>query len=472
MPAMLPPELLTQIFEQCATPELARLVLSCRHFNKIAMPILYRSIDLGMGETQPKVAQLESLTWLMLQRPDLAKCVEHFSCRKDWGLIPPHRDAPIARSLSLEPVLLAAVNGLATTERDLVQWTIDLDPESSFSVDALLCILFPQLVNMRSLDMCPPLHPRYTIERMFANPRYLSPAPESRFPCLKAAMFDLQGSRQFGSITPFIALPTLRELYVCNLSPEGGSSRDDAFTRVLQPSSCSTKVIHIRHSRLNVHTMKHLLHAPEALETFCFELGPENEWDITPIMPTVVRHLPSQKETLENLSLGYGLDCLEDHDSVLLPPTFCAQFPNLRRLKLVTDFIFPRTPGNVQDCLLNWLPPILQDLTIQTGARRMQSWPIDSVLERLVFLLSQPPPSLKTLTLAMTKPDIHELRPRLQVLVRLGRAAGVDVSFLARNSGPYTADDMHERGWSFDEDVWWRECADGNRGPVWESVDI
>ncbi|KAF2269971.1 hypothetical protein CC78DRAFT_187877 [Lojkania enalia] len=178
----LPEELIVQIASHvgCA-PFLANLTLTSKQLNRICSPILYRHLTIHADGLGP-AGCLRAITGHLLERPDLAACVDTLS------ISPSQLSEQIKRSppsfAQLDPALLEAIEHASTTQEDCKRWAIDLaDP---YRDDAVLALLICSLPNLKRLELQLPESPSERWEKMLSKYERLSRRPQIEHMVLKS----------------------------------------------------------------------------------------------------------------------------------------------------------------------------------------------------------------------------------------------------------------------------------------------
>ena len=147
-----PSEIISQIVGNLDKPCLNRLAVSSRDLNLIIMPYQYQDIEL-LGHSQkwsrPASTRFRNLTVLLLERPHLARCVRHFTMRRDYSNERLRGKVEIAHL----PQALSSTIETASHSKEERQWLEDVNFTQPINEDALMALLLPALTNLKTLDL-------------------------------------------------------------------------------------------------------------------------------------------------------------------------------------------------------------------------------------------------------------------------------------------------------------------------------
>jgi hypothetical protein len=383
----LPVELIANIFEhtdpRCLKTTLKNAALVSKKWHNIAIPFLYRRIDintLSLEFPRNKPSKLRTLTALFLRNPDLANYVRHFSLRPRWNSGNPH-DRKTERSLEelrarvADTEIANAIADASHSDKEQAIWLEQWQTE-----DSLLALLLPCLTKLETLDLGFDKFRASFVERMLHRAAQRRKPFDKRpaFERLHSFVFPYWDSHHGGHLTgiPF-TLPSVRSVFfhgICSgeyVDDPAGDKVERGFTRI-KPRTSSCTHLELKQCRLSPPDLKAILSLPIALKTFIYKVG----WGYLAWCRnsfTALREaLDSQKATLETLELNFvtGIQWWPPEMDETSPMASLREFPVLKRLRVAPDFVFgtaSEAGGRRYKRLLEFLPSGLEVLHIAHG---------------------------------------------------------------------------------------------------------
>ncbi|MCJ1324036.1 hypothetical protein MMC10_000698 [Thelotrema lepadinum] len=491
---ILAPELLSRIFTHIDSKEdLKRIALSCKQFNALANPYLYERVDLVYEEDEDDVVNsftfisLRALTILLLRKPELAKRVKHLSLRGTWTDEKCHGGLEQFESLQqpLEPEFAQALESLSQTQEEKEDWTKDIEYRGEeLEEDAILAILLATLVNLKSLDFELWVRPEdFTIKILRTLKRVRNcEKPFDTTPVLSSvkdmllSSWDNKEGISLAYVSEYITLPSLKNVYLHRIGSSADGDGEAGQLAVCKPGSLPIERIDMHDCRLDRVDLGFLIEAPKALRSFCYELGWGHLSYCDHSTTALLKALESQKETLEELWI-YHVDGIMFNEEriegkLAIPAGGFSQLTSLKHLKIAICFVFDEEDQEnaLENTLIRILPPNLETLTLEfwthqdpTGTYhvysnykpKLCSIP-NTVFKAVKALLDDSQvafPSLKTVTLNVSREQVEKQKDRFTELLTVAQCAGVQFTVLARGDRADV-----EREWGFNEDVQWRTC--------------
>ena len=150
----LPPEITSHIIASIdSKPAIGSLALCSRRLNIVTAPYLYQHIELwghdGTGKGLPS-ARLRNLTSLLLERPDLAQHVRHFTMR-EWFSCEGHSGEGGQVEGPDQPIK-TAIKAVSQSKEEEAEWLEEVSWNEATNEDAFLALLLPTLLNLEKLD--------------------------------------------------------------------------------------------------------------------------------------------------------------------------------------------------------------------------------------------------------------------------------------------------------------------------------
>lgn len=494
----LPVEIIAQILEDADSPAtLYNAALSSRQWYDIAVPYLYRRIDIDSRDRHPN-GILKRFLLLFLRRPELAAHVRHFSIRPAWeDSRPGGRTTPLKQSLEealsnaedLEVEIRDAVARASHSDEEHVNWLEEIEVE-----DTTLALLLPLFTRLETLDL------EYTftscVERMLqrAGQREKPFDSQPAFVSLHSLLWAHSDNKYGGefAVGPFL-FPSIQTVYLHRVGSGDDDAPDKNLACVGQGTSQCTH-LELKDCRLNVGDTKTLLSIPKRLKTFIYEVSGGHLSYCSVSFPALRDALEVHKDTLEDLWIDIvhdGILWVEEMDDTL-PFTSLQNFSRLRRLRIAPDFVFGTQSEGVDrrhdrnKRLLDLLPPSIEVLHITHGDEygimldgfRAED-NLSTVYDGLELVLSNKSalPLLQKIILDTSLPTIRK-QPHGSRLTSLQQTArSIDVQFLLRdNHGDKKFEDYQariERKWGMDAIVEWKPCGSLlNSVPIYESIEL
>lgn len=280
----LPVELISLILAQADDgPEstLFNAALCSHQFYDIAIPLLYRRIDIGdRNEDDTGKFDLKKLLLLFLRKPELASHVHHFSIRpafddgleseRDRDALPTNR---LSRALDLatdlEDEIKDAIAEASHSRREHVKWLEEIDLE-----DAILALLLPKFTNLRALDLeviCGANSVKCMLERVARKEKPFDKKPT--FTHLHSITWvNSDESIGGGPAAAVFMLPSVRSIYMYRVGSEDGDDTHKEFSKIKHEASSCTE-LEVRDCRFNIGDIEAVLSIPRSLKTFIYEVG-------------------------------------------------------------------------------------------------------------------------------------------------------------------------------------------------------
>lgn len=366
----LPPELLSRICEFVSSQStLAKLVRCSRQLCSVALPHLYRSIELSRTPWKDELCHLEIITALLVRQPELGRSVRHLGIHENSRsslhapgaqLSPEIED--VARLLSQEVGLICVDDPSAAdhdgeagpanadeqlfeiesefgdeflevgSDADYSDWSTtdgsedeDDIPETDMptSVDAALriarssrsfrealtlAILIRSLPRLASID----LELLDTSCLRFVHYFIRSSVGSSMLGKLTTACFgSSRPERHLELWRNLFTLPGIESLYLHRVIAMRNRETLRPATE-LQALSLNITHLELRQCRISPFELRRILAAPKALKTFIYDIGEiisESEPIFLISYRSVREALEQQKDSLEQIWIDYPHDC-------------------------------------------------------------------------------------------------------------------------------------------------------------------
>lgn len=368
----LPPELLSRICEFISSQStLAKLVRCSHQMRSVALPHLYRSIELSRTPWKDELCHLEIITALLVRQPELGKSVRHMGIHENTGsslhtpgaqLSPEIED--VARELSQQVGLISvdpSPNGVdhdgeagpseadeqlfeiesefgdefleVGSDADYSDWNTtngsededddcNTETEIPTTVDAalrlarssrsfrealILAILVRSLPRLASID----LELLDTSCLRFVHYFVRSPLGSSMLANVTTACFGSSRPEKHLELwRDLFTRPGLESLYLHRVLAMRNRETLRPATE-LQPLSLNITHLELRQCRISPFELRRILAAPKALKTFIYDIG-EITSEAEPIFlisyRSVREALEQQKESLEHVWIDYPHD--------------------------------------------------------------------------------------------------------------------------------------------------------------------
>lgn len=367
----LPPELLARICEFISNQStLAKLVRCSHQMCSVALPHLYRSIELSRTPWKDELCHLEIITALLVRQPELGKSVRHLGIHENSRsslhapgaqLSPEIED--VARLLSQQSGLISVdpANGMdhdgeagpAEADEQLFEIESDFEDEflevgsdsdysawsttdgsededdncdseteipttvdgamrlarssKSFREALTLAILIRSVPRLASID----LELLDTSCLRFVHYFIRSPLGSSMLANATTACFGSSRSEKHLELwRDLFTLPGLKSLYLHRVLAMRNRETLRPATE-LQPLSLNITHLELRQCRISPFELRRILAAPKALKTFIYDIG-EITSEAEPIFlisyRSVREALEQQKDSLEQVWIDYPHD--------------------------------------------------------------------------------------------------------------------------------------------------------------------
>lgn len=427
----LPPELLSRICDFIPSQStLAKLVRCSHQLCGVALPHLYRSIELSRTSWKDELCHLEIITTLLLRQPELGRSVRHLGIHENSRgslrapgvpLSPEIED--VARLLS-QQVGLASVNPPDDVARDgegspaevdeqifeieseledeffevgsdadysdwsTIESSEDEDDDSETDIptnvdgvlriarsskayrEALtLAILIRSLPRLASIDLelLEPLCLR------FVHYFIRSSVGSSMLSNVTSACFgSSRAERHLELWRDLFTLPRLESIYLHRVLAMRNRESLKPFTE-LQDHSLNITHLELRQCRIAPFELRRILAAPKALKTFIYDIGEiisESEPIFLISYRSVREALEQQKDSLEQIWIDYPHDYEFDEwgaGNNTRPMGSFAAFTKLRRFRIASTYLFGFVADTDPDRLRDSLPEQLEMLHLTHG---------------------------------------------------------------------------------------------------------
>ena len=449
-----PSEIISQILGSLDRTDLSGLALSSRPLNVIATPYLYEHIELfGLSQHWLCSASTDcwNLTVLLLERPQLARYVRHFTMRNAYSSN--HRSEQV-ESAHLPRALLKAIETASHSKEEERQWLEDTSSTKPINGDALMALLLPALPNLRTLDL--ELGEKVTyLSRMMQRasgkekPFDTAPAFErlSDITCTQNShedveRYDGEAEEQEYPCYPFtpFPLPAVSRILGFNSIFQVGSANQNPWVLPLAWGfSSQLSHLELRECLLTSEDVVNLLRVPTALKTFIYEVAPKTP-DSSNLNVNIYKAMEYQKGSLENIWLDFFP---LDEELVKFPqlrdakpmPSF-ADFNNLKTLRIASPFLFGdirrlrRERKGHSDILASLLPEGLHTLHITRCDHH-----IELIEKPLEFFLLRLPNTTHLRKIIIEHPYSQALGGSSRIIELIQLAEGKNISLIAGQAG-------------------------------------
>ena len=489
--SQLPPETLSIVFGFANRGSLFDLCLCNKSFYEIAIPYLYKSIDLSCDHMETPIIGFRPLTCFLLRKPWVAKNVKHLSIRYSWE---DSRERPVVYEdpRDPEPEIKDAIEDTAQSDEEKAKWLEDA--RLPVFEDCIMPLFLAQLTNLETLDMEIPMRPQYVTRQLERVGR--REHPYDKKPTLQnlRSIMAAFGDNKYGLEPEHVAwifyLPRIRDVYLHRFgSPRDDEDNEDGDERgsITLPKRTSTcRSIEIRDCKLTARDLTNLLHSCERVETFGYEIGEGFLSEASLDWPAIRDALAAHKETLRDMrleQLDHGnLKAVPSFDDDLGPMESLKDFPALKRVEIDTFFLFGLDEDDMQTGekrLAQFLPRNIVDLKITHADENP-----DAVVQNLNVLLAQKDTEFQELARVFIRCDEDCFSNRdLKTLSQTAEGKGVQLKaehwlipeMIDEEVSIHEAMSQRppERKWGFDGDVEWLECSSGcNRGKNYAAYDL
>lgn len=427
----LPPELLSRICDFIPSQStLAKLVRCSHQLCGVALPHLYRSIELSRTSWKDELCHLEIITTLLLRQPELGRSVRHLGIHENsrgslrapgTQLSPEIED--VVRLLSQQVGLTSADppddvarDGEGSpaeadeqifeieseledeffevgSDADYSDWSTtegSEDEDDHFETDIptnvdgalriarsskafrealILAILIRSLPRLASIDLelLEPLCLRFV--HYFVR----SPVGSSMLSNITSACFgSSRPERHLELWRDLFTQPGLESVYLHRVIAMRNRETLKPFTE-LQDHSLNITHLELRQCRIAPFELRRILAAPKALKTFIYDIGEiisESEPIFLISYRSVREALEQQKDSLEQIWIDYPHDYEFDEwgaGNNTRPMGSFAAFTTLRRFRIASTYLFGFVADTDPDRLRDSLPEQLEMLHLTHG---------------------------------------------------------------------------------------------------------
>lgn len=427
----LPPELLSRICEFIPSQSTLAKLARCSHqLCGVALPHLYRSIELSRTPWKDELYHLELITALLVRQPELGRSVRHLGIHENSRsslhapgaqLSPEIED--VARLLSEQIGLISmnpadAANGEAEagpaepdeqifeieedfadeflevgSDADYSDWSTtegseDEDDDSetdmptnvegalklarsskSFREALTLAILVRSLPRLTSIDL-------ELLEPMclrFVHYFIRSTVGSSMLSNATTACFgSSRPERHLELWRDLFTLPEMESVYLHRVMAMRNRETLKPPTE-LEANSSNITHLELRQCRISPFELRRMLAAPKALKTFIYDIG-EIVSEVEPIFlisyRSVREALEQQKDSLEQIWIDYPHDYEFDEwgaGNYTRPMGSFSAFTKLRRFRIASTYLFGFVADTDPDRLRDSLPEQLEMLHLTHG---------------------------------------------------------------------------------------------------------
>ncbi|KAL2870468.1 uncharacterized protein BJX67DRAFT_285440 [Aspergillus lucknowensis] len=362
--ADLPEEILHHIFSNHFSKDnhsLALLASLSKRFNRIATPILYSHVTLGVedGDESRKVRRF---VMSVFSNPYLAQCVRSLELnalpwvshqslsrrRKDIAERNVARDI-LGRPDRLDMFKLAAVvRRLPLVDEHKRHWCSELQ-ESSPSLDALIALAFVFLPDLSRLESNWSSNPIF-IWRML--PETYSSKVDSKLTALALRnLTHLKVNSEFpcgnsSEILPFFQMPSLAHFFGSNWGPirrdgwfdgaENGTVEDPESDGKIRESP----IVHLelRHCSIDSYSLQTIVQKCLSVRTFILHRDWDPRLHVRLPADSITKALHPLRGTLENIALSFEPGIYIHQEGEVYPLDF-SHFPVLTNLSVAVGYI-------------------------------------------------------------------------------------------------------------------------------------
>ncbi|KAH7139281.1 hypothetical protein B0J11DRAFT_564089 [Dendryphion nanum] len=503
----LPIELAERILEYVdSTSTLASIALCSREWNKIAIPYLYRKIDIRfeLEILEPhEQCKLVGLTLTLLRNPKFAVYVKHFTLTSQHSYNRCDREV---KPKGLWTSVLATLQDpfWFLRNRDLVipgdQGSLIKDAFVSFSqlnkqnlwlgskfgrgglLTYLLVVLLPKLSCLETLEW--EIHHEWlhTIVQALLHESGREGHKDEMEPKYRKLGFFYKNG---GWLTPLPFLfPSTKEILLFQMTSDTifvtNHKRFEPLREVQRGSSACTH-LEMRACMFVDDDIKAILSIPACLSTLIYEMKADEYVLQETAFEALRSAIEIHRDTLENLWLSYqnsGLSWYPRPEDNAHAMDSLKNFHSLRRLRIAPDFIFGVDIEGIakvehdHKLLLEFLPRSIETLHITHthawGGVNLTHYEPDEdspfadgkvVYEAMEHLLNHKAaelPCLMEIILDTSLPAFKQDMTAFQRLFGMARANGVRI--VVRSVHGHETYSYEDRDWGMDEDVKWKFC--------------
>ncbi|MCJ1318397.1 hypothetical protein MMC15_003725 [Xylographa vitiligo] len=491
----LPAELVRSVVSNIDSNDtLCNVARTSHALHDIAIPFLYDHIALYDQEGGTRCFQfkkLRPLTLFLLNRPDLARLVHHFTMRHEpsTGYFTKKRlekGEPVYR-LKVDGIFKDAIKAASHDEEEEKQWLQHMKwPDHG---DATLALLLPVLPNLKSLDLMLMSGCTY-LDRMMRRVAMREKPfdKEPGFLALKDVMHtycDEKYGMDVKYIGMFMRLPSIRRIFGHRMgSDDGVDGQADETLAALVTASSTVSHIELKDCKLHKRDLANMLRAPKALKTFIYEAGCGCLSECGMNFRAAVSALAPQVDYLEHLWLDFEHRYRPTWDDMIddtTPIHSFTEFENLKVLKVAVVFIFGNeefSSSQYEDWrqkkaygLTGKFPRSLETLHLLHCEDNFELVLLS--LEDMLEHKERDAPRLSKLVLEGPMLKEREWWNRTVHVARIGKAKGIDM-ITVNTAGELSGyDGALERGWGMDREICWAEGVNSrNKYPPDEIVEL
>lgn len=506
----LPPETLTQVFSYLDREAWLRLALSHRVFNEVIRPMIFEHLELfrpylneanggyARPASRPRTTLFKHLGTTLARRfLEVRLRVRHLAVRgillqknyqSELGF-----DHTVPYMPGMDHLLEWLEEG---RQRPDLQWSARLNRLATG--DSFLAALLSTLANLRTLDIvidgtpdlilevcrgvCNKEEPFVSFGSLGKLESLMLSVNRWNYPTsLAAEKYEPFEELELHDYLSLLALPSLRNVYLCNMKSWTGLMDRLDRCKCWVPRSLDLQRIELHSSDVSSQELDRFLRAVKKLESFCYEMGCPMAFDhirqdVTAIRDSLYVHRDSLRELALCHTESYGRESRTLWEDVYLPmQDGFADFPVLKRLKLAVSLVFGRHGQACADeRLASLLPPQLEELHIlNTDTMNFDLTPrillanLREVVEQKAYVFT----SLRAIVVDWHTCPGNDL-DRWEELIALAKGKGVAI---LRNAvdwprGQPLATASKEQRWSFDGDVVWASIPGGKNERLGRSV--
>ncbi len=465
----LPPEVLRDIIRYVKPKSaLCNLALCPKEIFKFVIPLLYEKI-----EVKNEHSSLRDLTYLFLQRPDLAQHVRQFTVGGRGNDDEPWEDSDESSksndSSKMIETLKKAIKASSVSKEEEEQWFMDLELGDE---DAIMALLLPTLVKLEKLEHKRKFDCQYCTRMMKRAWQREKPFDENpAFQHLRDVVHIYADADKYGVdpnyLSLFTLLPAIRSVFGHFLGSDYSDEETPAVYEGLRPTPASSSLSHLelRDCRLKNEDLVRLLQVPKALKTFIYQVqfGHVSYCDVKPYQ--VRNAITPHEDFIENVWLED--ECLyEDrdlHDFFPLVRSF-SSFKCLKILRIEAGYLL-YSLENIKLDDNNFNSILRRDLidifprTLKTLEVIRCSDLVQHALEELILQKNAQVPNLVELILTGKKLQSKNLGDKFAKLAKI--CQGEHVSLCYKGYPPTRAGDMIQKLWGINETISWSESCLG-----------
>lgn len=376
---------------RASTNSLLNLCLTSKELNQLTEPYLYESWGTTGNDfekwTWRKLRSLYRFLLTILSRPQLASFVRYVEADcwtelyNQKAYLNPYRPADIK-------LLTDAARKVAMP--DVNAWIWALKDGSS---DALLALLFSQVVRLRELSLALPSYAKYTNQVVLqAAERSKDVKALRHLSKISLAWPEHSGLRGLYEVTPYLSLPSVEAYHATHawhctdpVLPGGWSTQKQNRLEGTPSPAPKLKTLHLRKTNLDPNAMKRLLGAYRSLESF--ELLVKREEGQSYVVNTLgplafLQALQPSVSTLRHLRLG-AYSALTS--SRVLPLGSLQEFDRLTSLDIDVQILLGGDPRRAPS-LADILPSSIESLVLRYW-KVTELWDDDDLIDHLWALV-------------------------------------------------------------------------------------